>query len=84
MAKELVTINTEKALTNKRAPQFQVAVKNIPNPHKAQLFLDYGETPGPWVVIGIGNTAYGFGYLPPKKKPRPTQKKVVAQTENPA
>lgn len=82
MAKDLITINSDKTLASKKAPQFQVAVKEISNPHKAQFFIDYGEAPGPWLVVGINGTAYGFGYLPAQKKPKKKASTRTRDAEN--
>jgi hypothetical protein len=71
MAHEIVKVHSAKALVQKKQPSFQVAVRHIPNQHKAQFFIDYGNNPGPWLLIAFNNTAYGFGYLPKKKKERP-------------
>ena len=67
-AANVVSIVREKVLAKSKAPTFQVSVKNTTNPHKAQIFLDYGNTPGPWVSIGFNETVYSVGYLPKKKK----------------
>jgi hypothetical protein len=67
-ANNVVSIVREKVLAKGKSPTFQVAVKHVSNPHKAQAFLNYGSTPGPWVSVGFNETVYSFGYLPKKKK----------------
>ena len=65
MAKNsVVAINQEKTLSKEASPPFQVNVEDVVNPHKFQIFLDYGESPGPWVTLGFNNTAYSIGYVP--------------------
>lgn len=67
MAKQsVVKIHSAKTLvpTATEAPTFHVRVEETGNPYKAQAFLDYGDTPGPWLKVGINTTVYAFGYLP--------------------
>lgn len=62
----VVKIHTAKKLTKtlEDMPTFHVRLEEALNPHKAQVFLDYGDTPGPWVRVGVNDTVYGIGYLP--------------------
>lgn len=60
----VLVINQEKVLTKSDQPPFHVNIQDVHNPHKFQLFVDYGNEPGPWLKIGINDTIYGFGYLP--------------------
>ena len=60
----VVAINQGKSLVKEESPPFQVNVGDVVNPHKFQLFLDYGDSPGPWITIGFNNTAYSIGYVP--------------------
>jgi len=64
----VIAIRQDKSLVQKKSPTFQVAVRHTKNAHKAQVFVDYGDKPGPWLCVGINETIYGFGYLPKKKK----------------
>jgi hypothetical protein len=68
MATNVIKINQRKVLVKEPAPTFHLKTEDVRNEHKAQVFLDYGSEPGPWVRIGINDTAYGIGYLPEEKK----------------
>ena len=62
----VVKIHSAKTLvqTSTKAPTFHVRIESAENTHKAQVFLDYGDVPGPWVKVGINTTVYAIGYLP--------------------
>lgn len=63
-----MTTPTKNVPAVKTHAPFQVVRKTIPCRHAAQLTLDYGRDPGPWILIGINATAVGIGYLPQKKR----------------
>ncbi len=60
----LLEVNQRKVLKAEEVPPFQVNVGDVVNPYKFQFFLDFGSSPGPWVTIGINDTAYSVGYIP--------------------
>ena len=53
--------------TPKPAP-LQFTTRPVRCNHAAQITLDYGTNPGPYVIVGINERAYCMGYLPRKKK----------------
>lgn len=66
---EIIPAPTTSPIPQERPP-FRVAIKKTKNPHKAQLFLNYGSEPGPWISVGINDTVYSFGHLPKKRRKR--------------
>lgn len=62
----IIKAHSAKALV-KASPEsstFHVRVEETENTHKAQAFIDYGDSPGPWIKLGFNTTVYAFGYLP--------------------
>lgn len=46
-------------------PIFELTYRRVQNPHKAQLYVDFGVSQtGPWFLVGVNDTEYAFGYEP--------------------
>jgi hypothetical protein len=62
---DILKLTSEKMFVKKESLPLRVSVAAETNPHKFQLFVDYGATEdGPWVKLGFNDTSYGIGYLP--------------------
>lgn len=68
MAMNILEIRKMKAQKKKQAPTFHVKEFEVDNKHKLQLNVNYGEFPGPWVVITFNDAAWGIGYLPEDRR----------------
>jgi hypothetical protein len=47
--------------------EFRCITRAVNTPFKFNLALDFGSEPGNWLVIVVGKTALGIGYLPKLK-----------------
>lgn len=57
-------------------PLIKLTYKQIKNPHKAQLYLDYGvDSTCMWLVVGVNDTEYTFGFQSKQQLRRGTQLK---------
>ena len=45
-------------------PAFQIKTKSIKHKHALQLTFDHGETPGPWIKVGLNHVELAVGFLP--------------------
>lgn len=55
----------EKAVkATKESHEFVFKTKTVPCTHAVQLTVDFGIEPGPWIVVGLNETAFCLGYLP--------------------
>jgi hypothetical protein len=64
----VIAVPQPKVVRKSEIATFHVRVVEVKNPHKAQLTLDYGSTPGPWVRVGVNSTIYAAGYLPKESR----------------
>ena len=76
----IIQIENQQVLSKEELPTFHVKVEEVTNEHKAQVYLDYGDTPGPWVKLGFNSTEYGLGYLPTDNKVSPPGDDQLKQT----
>lgn len=68
MSTNILEIRRRRALRTQKAPTFHVREMEVDNPHKLQLNVNYGNAPGPWLVITMNDKAWAIGYLPPEEK----------------
>ncbi len=62
-----IEIKRRRALQTEPAPTFHIKEIEIQNSHQFQVFIDFGKAPGPWLVFGFNNKAWGLGYLPKER-----------------
>ncbi len=59
-----LSANTKPAVAK---PVFELSYRAVKNPYTFQFYFDYGTgQSGPWVVVGMNDTEYAFGYQPQK------------------